>query len=97
MLKTKRAKSTKRGVLVSKKKMNKDDDDNYDNNNFPSSRTYKDIIEGRFDIVNVIYIDRKDDGYTIFGKAVEFSTKTIKKLKKDGFDKASNELKKIYN
>ena len=73
-------------------------EDNYDNNNtkFTSKRKYKDIIEGRFDIANVIYIDRKDDGNTIFGKAAEFSTKTINKLREDGRLEALNELKNIY-
>ena len=32
-------------------------------------RTFKDLIEGRFDVTKVVYIDRKDDQDTIFGKA----------------------------
>jgi hypothetical protein len=31
------------------------------------------MIEGRFDLTNVIYVNRLDDGQTIFGKAAEFS------------------------
>jgi NTE family protein len=89
-------KSTKHGAIT-KKNMNHSED-NYDNHNtkFTSERKYKDIIEGRFDIANVIYIDRKDDGNTIFGKAAEFSTKTINKLREDGRLEALNELKNIY-
>jgi NTE family protein len=55
-------------------------------------RTYKDIIEGRFDIANLVYIDRKDDGNTIFGKAAEFSSKTINELKEDGRKAAEEEM-----
>jgi hypothetical protein len=96
LLDTKIPKSTKHGAIT-KKNMNQSED-NYDNNNtkFTSERKYKDIIEGRFDIANVIYIDRKDDGNTIFGKAAEFSTKTINKLREDGRLEALNELKNIY-
>ena len=32
-------------------------------------RTFRDLIEGRFDVTRVVYIDRKDDQDTIFGKA----------------------------
>jgi hypothetical protein len=71
---------------------NNDEDDNYKSN---SNRKYKDIIEGRFDIAKVVYIDRKDDGYTIFGKDSEFSTKTITKLKGDGYKEALKEIKNI--
>jgi hypothetical protein len=42
---------------------------------------YRDLLEGRFDIANVVYINRKDDGQTIFGKASEFSTKIIETLR----------------
>jgi NTE family protein len=71
---------------------NNNDNDNYDDQSNPIKR-YKDIIEGRFDIAKVVYIDRKDDGNTIFGKAAEFSTKTITKLKEDGYREALKEIK----
>jgi hypothetical protein len=32
-----------------------------------------------------VYIDRRDDGNTIFGKAFEFSSKTIGELKIAGY------------
>ena len=58
-------------------------------------RNYRDLIEGRFDIAKLIYIDRKDDGNNIFGKAAEFSSKTINELKEDGH-KAAREALKHY-
>ena len=70
MLNTKQAKSRKRGGGVTNRDNNKSD-------NNSKIRKYKDLIEGRFDVASVIYIDRKDDGNTIFGKAAEFSTRTI--------------------
>jgi hypothetical protein len=75
--------------------MNFDYEDNDEYQSIKSNRKYKDIIEGRFDISKVVYIDRKDDGNTIFEKAVEFSTKTITKLKEDGCKEALNEIKSI--
>ena len=102
ILNKKIAKSQKRGgrrITIHKKENNLheydyannyDDDDNYQSN---SNRKYKDIIEGRFDIAKVVYIDRKDDGNTIFGKAAEFSTKTITQLKEDGYQEALKGIK----
>jgi hypothetical protein len=41
-------------------------------------------------------MDRKDDdGYTIFGKTAEFSTKTLTKLKEDGYKEALKEIENI--
>ena len=53
-----------------------------------SSRTYRDLIEGRFDVTKVIYINRRDDGQTIFGKAAEFSRETMENLKAQGYTDA---------
>ncbi len=53
-----------------------------------SSRTYRDLIEGRFDVTNVIYVNRLDDGQTIFGKAAEFSRETMENLKVQGYKDA---------
>lgn len=50
-------------------------------NDNTKKRKYRDLVEGRFDIANVVYINRKDDGQTIFGKASEFSTKVIETLR----------------
>jgi NTE family protein len=52
------------------------------------SRTYKDLLEGRYDITRVIYVDRQDDNSTIFGKAFEFSPKTVSQLQKAGYEDA---------
>ena len=49
-------------------------------------RTFKDLIEGRFDVTRVVYIDREDDQDTIFGKAADFSRETIANLEKLGYD-----------
>jgi NTE family protein len=51
-------------------------------------RTYRDILDGRADITKVVYIDRRDDGNTIFGKAFEFSSKTISDLETTGYHDA---------
>lgn len=51
-------------------------------------RTYRDLIEGRFDVHKVIYVERLDDGNTIFGKASEFTSTTINQLKEAGYQDA---------
>lgn len=48
-------------------------------------RTYKELIDGRFAISKTVYIQRSDDGNTIFGKAFEFSGKTIQDLWYQGY------------
>jgi predicted acylesterase/phospholipase RssA len=53
-----------------------------------SSRTYRDLIEGRFDVTNVVYVNRLDDGQTIFGKAAEFSRETMEDLRDQGYTDA---------
>ena len=58
-------------------------------------RKYRDLVEGRFDIANVVYINRKDDGHTIFGKASEFSTKTIETLRQQGREAAKEVVNQI--
>jgi hypothetical protein len=58
-------------------------------------RKYRDLVEGRFDIANVVYINRKDDGHTIFGKASEFSTKTIETLRQQGREAAREVVNQI--
>ena len=105
ILNKKIAKSQKRGGssnLIQYTKENNqyyniDDDDDDDDgvHQTISNRKYKEIIEGRFDIAKVVYIDRKDDGNTIFGKAAEFSTKTVSKLKEDGYKEVLKELENL--
>ena len=52
------------------------------------SRTYRDLVEGRFDVTKVIYVNRLDDGQTIFGKAFEFSRETMENLRVQGYKDA---------
>jgi NTE family protein len=49
-------------------------------------RNYHDLLDGRFKLVNTIYIERTDDSNNIFGKAAEFSSKTIQELKANGYN-----------
>jgi NTE family protein len=53
-----------------------------------SSRTYRDLLEGRFDVTKVIYVNRLDDGQSIFGKAFEFSRETMENLRVQGYKDA---------
>ncbi len=55
-------------------------------------RIYRDILEGRFSISKTVYIERADDSHTIFGKAFDFSSKTVDQLLKSGYDEAMTEL-----
>jgi predicted acylesterase/phospholipase RssA len=55
-------------------------------------RTFKDLIEGRFDVTRVVYIDREDDPDTIFGKAADFSRATIVNLEKLGYNDAQKAI-----
>jgi NTE family protein len=48
-------------------------------------RKYSELLDGRFSITKVGYIERSDDGNTIFGKAFEFSNRTINDLRDSGF------------
>ncbi len=59
-------------------------------------RTYRDILDGRADITKVVYIDRSDDGNTIFGKAFEFSSKTIKELEAAGYKDAKIAIQSAF-
>ena len=50
-----------------------------------NQRTYRDLLEGRFDIAKILYINRKEDKNTIFGKAADFSRETMIKSKTQGY------------
>ncbi|HZD36831.1 MAG TPA: hypothetical protein VE130_16620, partial [Nitrososphaeraceae archaeon] len=78
------------GLTHSHKRSNEDDlitrhDDGDDKTGAKRDRTYYDLIKGRFDVTRVTYIDRKDDKDTIFGKAADFSKKTMNLLKDRGY------------
>src|SRR5215204_1118801 len=57
-----------------------------------NKRKVKDLIEGRFDVKRVVYIDREDDQDTIFGKAADFSRETVVNLEKLGYNDAQNAI-----
>jgi NTE family protein len=59
-------------------------------------RKFRDLIEGRFDVTRVAYIDRKDDPDTIFGKAADFSRETMISLEKEGYGDAQKAIKDEY-
>jgi NTE family protein len=59
-------------------------------------RKFRDLVEGRFDVTRVVYIDRKDDPDTIFGKAADFSRETMMSLEKEGYSDAQKAIKEEY-
>lgn len=56
-------------------------------------RKYGDLLAGRFRIIKVGYIERIDDGNTIFGKAFEFSYRTVNDLRDSGYRDASENMR----
>jgi NTE family protein len=53
-------------------------------------RLYKEIVEGRFDINQIVRIERKNDENTISDKSFDFSSGTIAQLLKDGYADTMN-------
>lgn len=53
-------------------------------------RQYKDIVEGRFDITEIIRVERRNDEHTISDKTFDFSRGTIDKLLNDGYEDTLN-------
>jgi NTE family protein len=49
-------------------------------------RNYKEIVEGSFDIAEVVRIERKNDENTISDKTFDFSYGTIEKLLQNGYE-----------
>ena len=49
-------------------------------------RRYKEIIEGRFDIEEIVRIERKNTQDTISDKTFDFSVGTIKELIREGYN-----------
>jgi NTE family protein len=75
------------------KKLLEDDRQTHSSKRNPSEkRKFRDLIEGRFDVTRVVYIDREDDQDTIFGKAADFSRETIANLEKKGYDDAQKAI-----
>ena len=48
-------------------------------------RQYKEIVEGRFDIAEIVRVERNNDENTISDKTFDFSTGTIEQLLKSGY------------
>jgi hypothetical protein len=59
---------------------------------FKRSRRYQDILEGRFQIDEIIRVNRKNDEHTISNKTFDFSSETIKLLLERGYNDAHDEL-----
>jgi NTE family protein len=56
------------------------------------ARSFRDILEGRFQIDEVIRVDRKNDEHTISNKTFDFSSGTIKSLIERGYIDAHNDF-----
>jgi NTE family protein len=55
---------------------------------FLKPRRFHDILEGRFQIDEIIRVNRKNDEYTISNKTFDFSSETIKRLLERGYNDA---------
>lgn len=55
-------------------------------------RHLRDMLEGRFQIDEIIRIDRKNDEHTISNKIFDFSSGTIKLLLEQGYNDSRDEL-----
>lgn len=59
---------------------------------FVRSRRFQDIVEGRFQIDEIIRVNRQNDEHTISNKTFDFSSETIKLLLERGYNDAHDEL-----
>lgn len=64
---------------------------------FLRPRKYKEIVEGAFDIAEIIRIERKNDENTISDKTFDFSTGTITELLKNGYDDTMNYINDLLS
>ena len=60
-------------------------------------RQYKEIVEGRFDIAEIVRIERINDENTISDKTFDFSIGTIEQLLKDGYEDTMNFINEWIN
>ena len=58
---------------------------------FTRPRSYREIVEGRFSIEEIIRIERKTDENTILDKTFDFSVGTIRQLLNDGYNEEFQE------
>jgi NTE family protein len=56
------------------------------------TRSFHDILEGRFQIDEIIRVDRENDEHTISNKTFDFSSHTIKLLLERGYNDAHKEF-----
>ena len=61
------------------------------------TRSFRDILEGRFQIDEIIRVDRKNDEHTISNKTFDFSSETIKLLLERGYNDAHDEFNEYRN
>ena len=61
------------------------------------NRSFRDILEGRFQIDEIIRVDRKNDEHTISNKTFDFSSETIKLLLERGYNDAHDEFNEYRN
>ena len=55
-------------------------------------RRFQDILEGRFQIDEIIRVNRENDADTISNKIYDFSSETIKRLLERGYNSALNDF-----
>ena len=60
-------------------------------------RLNKDIVEGRFDIAEIIRIERKNDEHTISDKTFDFSSGTIRHLLNNGYKDTIDYINTLTN
>jgi predicted acylesterase/phospholipase RssA len=64
-------------------------------NFFPRIQKYSDMLAGRFQIDELIRINRTNDEHTISNKIFDFSKKTIELLLQRGYDDATKEFERL--
>ena len=62
---------------------------------FPRLKKYSDLLAGRFQIDELIRVNRKNDEHTISNKIFDFSKKTIELLLNRGYDDAISEFDRL--
>jgi NTE family protein len=55
-------------------------------------RSYRNMLEGRFQIDEIIRVNRKNDEHTISNKTYDFTSETIKLLIESGYNDAHDEF-----
>ena len=62
---------------------------------FPRIQKYSDLLAGRFQIDELIRVNRENDEHTISNKIFDFSKKTINLLLQRGYDDAIREFERL--